>query len=349
MPQLIDGAPNLPTTLTSDSVARTASTSDVDPIVAYLNNAHDYINQLDGALNARFDFATDPGLLEGVLNQPTGIESLVSSVPFGKYRLTAPAAVSDINYRTVRACGKAGAMADSIVKSTWFSQSTAMSDSHSRFQPGHCHRATFDKQVVTRGQASAGGASTITATGTPWASGQFAGSAAFFVQYYITIIGGAGLGQTRRVVSNTTSVLTVDSAWSSAVGGTSVYAIWNYNLRAVTLTQNIAFAAHALLNVHVWDGPAFLPVGQIDLGTYLKPGGTYVQFPWYVKSRVRGLTFDVVVGKGSDTDPAFGAAGQGASFTLPAGWDQAGMSGLYLGHLQANDFLEFDDLQIVRL
>lgn len=341
--------PALPTDITSDSIARTASTSDVDPIVAYLNGAHANINQLVGALEADFGFATDPGLAEYVLNQPTGVESLVPTVPFGKYRLTAPATVTDVNYRTVRASGKAGVMGDSLVRSTWFSQSTAMSDSHARFQPGHSHRVKADKQRDYIGQASAGGGSTITGTGTPFTVNQWAGSAGFQIQYYVTVIAGSGLGQTRRIVSNTTSVLTVDSAWGSAVGGTSAFEIWHYNVRAVTLSQNIAFNAHALLNVHCWDGPSFQAVGQIDLGSYLKPGGTYVQFPWYVKSRVRGLTLDVVVGKGSDTDPAFGAAGQGASFTLPAGWDQAGMSGLYLGHLQANDFLEFDDLQIVRL
>lgn len=349
MPNLTAGPPNLPTDLTSDTIARTLSTSDTDPIVGWLNGAHDYINQLDAALNARFDMTVDPGLLEGVLTQPTGLESLVASITLGHYRLTAPAAVSDVNYRSVRACGKAGVMGDSEVRSTWFAQSTAMSDSHGRFQPGHAHRITMPKQISTAGTATAGGATSVTNSGAGWTAGQWAGVGALQRQYYVTIIGGTGLGQTRRIVSNTTTALTVDAAWGTNPAAGSIYEIWSRNIQAVTLSQNIAFNAHAIFNVHCWDGASFNAIGQVDLGAYLKPGGTYVQFPWFVKTRVRGLRFEFAIWKGSDAESDYDTAGRSYSVTLPAGWDHAGMSGWYLGHLQANDYLEFDNFAVIRL
>lgn len=350
MPNLPDAIPtHLLGDKTSETIARTLGTGDTDPIVQWFNDWDTNIRELAKALNASFDFATDPGLLEVVLSQPTGAESLVASVPLGRYRLTAPSTVTDGNYRSMRLAGKAGVMGDSEVRSTWFAQSTAMSDSQGRFQPGHVHRASVSKQVAQRGTATTGATSTtLPVAGTPWTAGQWAGSGVG-VQYYVTITSGTGLGQTRRIASNTTGALTIDSAWSVTPTSGNSFDIWSYNSRAVTLTQNVAFNAHALFNVHVWDNNAYGAVGQVDLGSYLKPGGTYVQFPWYVKTRLRGSTLDFAVWKGSDPETAYGTSGRSASFTIPAGWEGAGMSGLYLGHLAANDYLEFENLQIVRL
>lgn len=68
------------------------------------------------------------------------------------------------------------------------------------------------------GTASAGGASTLTVALTlivnRWAGG------------FIQITGGTGSGQRRRILSNTSSVITVSRAWSTNPSATSTYVIW---------------------------------------------------------------------------------------------------------------------------
>lgn len=349
----------LPTVITEATPAAYKDSGTKDPHTDHHELLHQAVIGFDDALSADLDFATDPGLSQYILNQPTGIESYVPSIVFGRYRLTAPATTSDVNLRMMLGAGKAGVMADSEIRSSWFASSTAMSDAHNRFQPGHSHRINGPKQVAQRGTATAGGSATISNSAAPWTTNQWAGAAAFQVQYYVTIIGGTGFGQTRRIISNATNQLTVDSNWTVTPGATSQYEIWSRNNRGISWTKNIAFGAHALFNLHCWDAPAYNLIGGADFQPYLKPGGSYsgpnyvggsyVAFPWFVKTRVRGRTAEIAVWKGSDPETAYGTSGRSASFTLPDTHDQPGESGIYLGHLQANDWMDFDDLNVLHL
>ena len=69
------------------------------------------------------------------------------------------------------------------------------------------------------GTATAGGATTITNAAKNWTTNQWSNA------YQVRITGGTGAGQVRRIASNTATVLTVTSAWTTNPDATSVYSI----------------------------------------------------------------------------------------------------------------------------
>lgn len=82
-----------------------------------------------------------------------------------------------------------------------------------------------DVLVADRAVTSAG-ATTLTSTGAGWASNAYANQT-------VEITAGAGLGQRRRIVSNTATVLTVTPAWTTTPNATSRFQITNAT-RALT-------------------------------------------------------------------------------------------------------------------
>lgn len=84
--------------------------------------------------------------------------------------------------------------------------------------------------VQSSGTASAGAASTITdsSKSATWTANQFIGSV-------VTITGGTGAGQTRRIVSNTTTALTVAPNWTTNPASGSTYSISTVNTVAEAL------------------------------------------------------------------------------------------------------------------
>jgi len=90
-------------------------------------------------------------------------------------------------------------------------------------------------EVFATGTATAGAASTLTNSGKSWTTNQW-------TNYMVRITGGTGIGQTRVIASNTGTVLTVSSAWTTNPDATSTYEItanedWLYLLgnNAVTM------------------------------------------------------------------------------------------------------------------
>ena len=71
---------------------------------------------------------------------------------------------------------------------------------------------------VDTGTATAGANVTLTDSGKAWTVNAF-------VNYSVTITGGSGVGQTRKITSNTATVLSVSPAWGVKLNGTSTYAI----------------------------------------------------------------------------------------------------------------------------
>lgn len=69
------------------------------------------------------------------------------------------------------------------------------------------------------GTATSGGASTLTDTTQAWTVNGF-------TNYNVTITQGTGIGQVRRIASNTATVLTVDTAWGTNPDATSKYSIY---------------------------------------------------------------------------------------------------------------------------
>jgi hypothetical protein len=90
-------------------------------------------------------------------------------------------------------------------------------------------------EIFATGTATAGAGSTLTNSGKSWTTNQW-------TNYMVRITGGTGIGQTRVIASNTGTVLTVSSAWTTNPDATSTYEItanedWLYLLgnNAVTM------------------------------------------------------------------------------------------------------------------
>lgn len=75
----------------------------------------------------------------------------------------------------------------------------------------------FGESYAT-GTATAGGASTLTNSGTAWTTNQW-------TNYQIRITAGTGIGQVRTIASNTGTVITTSAAWTTQPDATSQYII----------------------------------------------------------------------------------------------------------------------------
>lgn len=113
-------------------------------------------------------------------------------------------------------------------------------------------------------------------------------------------------------------------------------------LKAVTITQNIAFGAGWLFWVDTWDttrdGDPFVGVQMFDLTSIVLPNGMHAApapAPWHICARTLGLQFSFKVWTGSDPEPAWDDSTHVFTTTLPEGWDYPGYSGGYIGHLRA--------------
>ena len=71
----------------------------------------------------------------------------------------------------------------------------------------------------SNGTATSGASSTLTDSGKAWKVDRFKGG-------FILITGGTGVGQRRRIASNTATAITVTRAWTTNPGATSTYVIW---------------------------------------------------------------------------------------------------------------------------
>lgn len=115
--------------------------------------------------------------------------------------------------------------------------------------------------------------------------------------------------------------------------------------RAVTVTENIWFAGIWQFNVHTWDttrpGDPFEIVATFDLssivGTWYNHDGTLVDAmappPWHVCGQTHGVGFRFKVWTGDDPEPPWDDPTHVFETTLPDGWNYAGYSGDYIGHL----------------
>jgi hypothetical protein len=127
-------------------------------------------------------------------------------------------------------------------------------------------------------------------------------------------------------------------------------------VRAITVTNNIFFGARWGFNVHVMDSGAqepFRKIGGFELTEIFRPDGPgtfdFPPFPWRMCARVVGNTVSFIVWPTSQAEPAWDDARYGGSVTLPAGWNQPGVPGWYVGHLRAGDRSIFRDLTVVGL
>jgi hypothetical protein len=73
-------------------------------------------------------------------------------------------------------------------------------------------------EIQATGTATAGGASTLTNSAKTWTVNQW-------TNFQVRISAGTGIGQVRTIASNTATVLTTSTAWTTAPDATSVYNI----------------------------------------------------------------------------------------------------------------------------
>lgn len=73
-------------------------------------------------------------------------------------------------------------------------------------------------EIFATGTATAGAATTLTNSAKNWTVNQW-------TSYQIRITAGTGMGQTRTIASNTATIITVGTAWTTTPDATSVYAI----------------------------------------------------------------------------------------------------------------------------
>ena len=125
----------------------------------------------------------------------------------------------------------------------------------------------------------------------------------------------------------------------------------NGRTTAITVTNNILYLARWNFNVHVMDSGAEEPFHRIayfDLSDAFRtaPGAfTVWPYPWRMCARVVGDTLSLIVWPLTDPEPAWDDPRYGGSVTLPAGWDQPGNAGWYIGHLEPSDSFAFTGLE----
>lgn len=130
----------------------------------------------------------------------------------------------------------------------------------------------------------------------------------------------------------------------------------NTGIKAVTVTENVWYYGVWLFNVHVWNSKntaaPFTLVRSFDLsslvGKITVVDGTTIDTmvapPWYVCARAIGRTFSFMVWTGSNPRPSWNDPTHVFTTTLPAGWDQAGYAGGYIGHVRAGQSARFSQL-----
>jgi hypothetical protein len=117
--------------------------------------------------------------------------------------------------------------------------------------------------------------------------------------------------------------------------------------RAITVTKNM-FGPNYIFNVHLWNTSArpyaFTQIASFDLRSTFAPHGVLLPLPWNLCAQAMGNTVSFVAWPGSASQPAWDDARYGGSVTLPAGWDYAGATGWYIGHLLPGESATYDHL-----
>lgn len=185
----------------------------------------------------------------------------------------------------------------------------------------------------------------------------------------LTVTGqGQGVGSNYRMVWWADSApgyvdSQVCSTWTAAEGGSVQPGLAlrvrteAAGTRAITITNNIYFAARWTWNTHLWEpgatrlnqiGRAVLPV----FGSATKVAGgidyALAPRPWRMCARAVDavLQFKVWPLSSTPVEPAWGDARYGASYVLPPEWVYPGRTGWYAGHVGPGETMTFDDLRV---
>ncbi len=121
-------------------------------------------------------------------------------------------------------------------------------------------------------------------------------------------------------------------------------------LRAVTVTKNIVYGISWVFNFHTWDTDRAQPFQQF--GSVEIPGVRHrtsdADLPWNVCARTMGRTIELKVWTDEMAEPRWGDPTWGGSATIPLGWETAGTTGWFAGHLSPGEHARFDRLRTWR-
>lgn len=123
---------------------------------------------------------------------------------------------------------------------------------------------------------------------------------------------------------------------------------------AITVTKNVWFGAYWIYNVHVMDSgnsdTPFIKIASFDVaGALFRPGGVVAPGPWRLCARTVGDTVSVKVWASDEAEPEWMDGVHGGGVLLPAGWDEPGAAGWYVGHLRPGASTTYVDRQVLEL
>lgn len=168
-----------------------------------------------------------------------------------------------------------------------------------------------DENFAT-GTATAGGATTLTNGAKTWATNQW-------TNYEVRITGGTGVGQYRTIASNTGTVLTVSSAWTTNPDATSTYEIQAHSDWIYFLGNNAVTMYRYSISANTWTtlAPTTARAGAPSTGMGACAVGISGETDWANESTIKNGRY-IYSPRGGATatidrfDIAGGTAGAGA-------------------------------------
>lgn len=155
----------------------------------------------------------------------------------------------------------------------------------------------------------------------------------------------------------------VCSTWTAAEGGSVQPGLAlrvrtePAGTRAITVTNNILYAARWSWNVHLWEpgstklnliNQAILPIFGSSRKVFGSATYEVSPRPWRMCARAVGavVQFKAWPLSWTPVEPAWGDPRYGAAYRLPPEWVYPGRTGWYAGHVGPGETMTFDDLRV---
>lgn len=113
---------------------------------------------------------------------------------------------------------------------------------------------------ITEGTATSGTSTTISDSGQSWVSNDYVG-------LIIEITGGTGSGQTRKVIANTSTQITVNASWTTTPDATSTYSVKPFHLIGATNSVTAITGSDNTVYIGTNDGSDGGAVSQLSVAT----------------------------------------------------------------------------------
>jgi hypothetical protein len=117
-------------------------------------------------------------------------------------------------------------------------------------------------------------------------------------------------------------------------------------VRAISVTRNVYASAQWVFNFHEWDtsqSPAFTLLGHMSLTAFLAGAAPY---PLSICGRVTGSLLQFVVWRPGTAQPPWSTTTYGGHATVPSGYDGAGVTGWFVGHVPEGTAASFSGLAV---